>query len=279
MNYPGTLAFAIATGLAFSQPAVAASSSSSSITDFVVELFPAAGSAPTSISFSDGVNPYIYSFVYSGSNSSGNARYALPNDSITSQLGGATSTATVAGASPQYSGISLSASGSAISSGEQSTYQSVVYTNNFQFTLSPNTLAVFRAQANAVADTTLGYHPVIGSGEYAYASAYMQGSISSGTSSNNGSGSQSATAYYSYTCIGSVCSYGGTSSTASGSIGFALSNLTNSDAHGHLYLSADVYGYSNIASVPEPESWALMVAGLGLVGFAKRGMRLSKVAC
>ena len=48
-----------------------------------------------------------------------------------------------------------------------------------------------------------------------------------------------------------------------------LLNKTSSNGHIFAGSSADHFNFS-ITSVPEPETWALMIAGIGLVGFAMR---------
>jgi len=115
------------------------------------------------------------------------------------------------------------------------------------FTLSPMTLAVFSAYASAE----------IAGGIDASAN------VSLGTSGPGASGSgwQHSYAYIHLSDWGGIYSDSGTLTTS-------FLNLTGGDMAGNLYANA----YAS-APIPEPETYALMLAGLGLVGWMARRRR------
>jgi PEP-CTERM motif len=50
----------------------------------------------------------------------------------------------------------------------------------------------------------------------------------------------------------------------------AFTNLTGSNLVGQLERTVSVGGFSSVQAIPEPETYAMMVAGLGLLGFMLR---------
>ena len=63
-------------------------------------------------------------------------------------------------------------------------------------------------------------------------------------------------------------------STKSGTLQVSFANLSNGEITGKLsaYTAVDSYGF--IPAVPEPETYAMLLAGLGLMGFiARRRMK------
>lgn len=103
------------------------------------------------------------------------------------------------------------------------------------FALSPMTLVIFRANATVFASSSA----------IAFAALYIQGPGA------NGTGWQYSSSEF----------YG----TNSGTLTTSFLNMTNDNMFGDIGL----YGSAS-APVPEPENYALMLAGLGLVGWMAR---------
>jgi hypothetical protein len=57
-----------------------------------------------------------------------------------------------------------------------------------------------------------------------------------------------------------------------GTVSVVFDNPTDSVATGYLSAMAYAYGHSLAAPVPEPEGWAMLLAGLGVVGICRRRM-------
>lgn len=145
------------------------------------------------------------------------------------------------------------------------------------FVLSPNTVAVFTAQASAAAAANEGgvYRTLNWDGtpftsyygNAANASAYM---YVYGPAPGGGNGSQSANdsryAYVNSYWDGSAWVHA--ADAVSGPIGVSFSNLTGADMQGTFYIAVNswAYAYGDTVPVPEPGTWALMLAGLGVVG-------------
>jgi hypothetical protein len=121
--------------------------------------------------------------------------------------------------------------------------------NSGSFTLTGYGLALFMMDWSVE-----GIGTVNDSGEYTYAYASVDGfyndiSVTSG--------------YGAYTSINGIFA-------ASGSFFMAVQNISPNGTTGSLTAEASSYSQSPNAPVPEPETYALMLAGLGLVGFMAR---------
>jgi hypothetical protein len=137
------------------------------------------------------------------------------------------------------------------------------------FTLSAYTLVVFSAVANASATTTVGRSPW--GDEWAHASAFMN---VWGSAPGGNSGSQS-----SYASLDTSTNPRERGDTAQGiaisqnltdTLSGSFINYTAGDKVGYFQAGAGVYGYSSVQAIPEPETFAMMLAGLGLMGFMAR---------
>lgn len=155
------------------------------------------------------------------------------------------------GSSPYHFGASLTASGSASApvSGGNESFDSRAKTD-WQFVLSPYTMVIFMAQGTIAATATTGS---------ATESDGSTAGLSMRVSDNNGYLSQ----------VNRSSGFGGASFSDFLYVSFA--NLTGSAMTGYFSAETNVSGYSNVTPVPEPETWAMLLAGLGLVGgMAKR---------
>jgi hypothetical protein len=148
------------------------------------------------------------------------------------------------------------------------TGQVFIYTkdgSHSSFSLSANTLVTFSAVATISGSAQAGGSP---QGAHALArawfDAYGPGSFGGGFQSSND---------YAYQ---DVYDYGNSPQSFSESRTLRLSflNLTAGDMNGQMYAGVDVDGYSYAVPVPEPESYALLLAGLGLLGFIAKRKKL-----
>ncbi|ACB34604.1 hypothetical protein Lcho_2339 [Leptothrix cholodnii SP-6] len=168
---------------------------------------------------------------------------------------------------------SVSASGSAYSptAGGYASYSATAQVPNYwyssNFLLSANTILIVTANGAASAQNSVGYDGLTGSSENSYAqlSFNLSGSGPSGSGSQGASDSISLYNYYWY----------GTGAQSDARVmGGAFTNLSNVDLYGTLSLQATVSGDSSVVSlpapVPEPESYAMMLAGLGAIGAMAR---------
>lgn len=284
------LAAAAATALLAHAPAFAAASSSASLSNFTITLYDLnpADSVGPSITFA-GIS---YSYASSSVNDPfevendgyhlGTAAFDANSSSATTSLSGASASST-GGSQTTYSGSSatvvgsLSASGhtaGTTSPGNSSGYWSTSYWNAWYdttFSLSAHTLAVFSGTANTSAAVTHGY---TGTPYYDY--EYGQGSVSLSVSGVGASGSG---AQYSNDSLQSSVTnalvwdgsqYLPASDSKSGILSGTFLNQTSGNLTGNLWANANVDGYSYAAAVPEPETYAMMLAGLGAIGFMAR---------
>lgn len=125
------------------------------------------------------------------------------------------------------------------------------------FTLTANTVVSFSIGASAYIDTTV---PLNGQA-YSWATLNADGPSPDGLSlgTQHGSGSRLVFAQAS-----------GLPQSDYGTIYAVFLNATGGDMEGTLTASAQVSSSGFIAVVPEPESYAMMLAGLALMGFAAR---------
>ena len=130
------------------------------------------------------------------------------------------------------------------------------------FTLTPNSAVAFTLTANAFIDMAV---PLNGSA-YAWAGLSVSGTGINGTGSQLSSGQSLAWA-------------GGLGSPSSDpqTIQVSFSNWTNGYIAGTLSGFARVNKNGFIPAIPEPRTYAMMLAGLGLLGFVARRRKLVAV--
>ena len=276
-------------GLAAST-AQAASTASSSLSGFSVTLYSLPGGGAPSITWSSESSntSYGYASVYHGI-------VEFPLDRYAESFGASTFDALSVGATSAYaqaaasvsggnglnptSGTRLQASGSTIGSttpgGGTSTYfESLAatpdsyFTDGAAFTLSAKSFAVFSVNATAVTSVSAG----IGGDAFAEARAAIR---------VFGTGPSDPGSFISECACGSGLqevedsmlrqSYSvGDDHNAAESLVVIFTNNTNADKIGYFSAEVSVYGYSSVAVVPEPEGYAMLLAGLGLVAAVAR---------
>ena len=254
-------------------PVQAASFSSASLSDFRITLF--------DLNRADGITPRImFPEPYLGDNAetlvqddgnsgntgAGSARGAGPFE-VTVAVARSSARAAVAGTGPTNV-ISLTASGSALGTpvpGGSSFYTAFADAPFFSdFTVTANTMVSFSALAKVEAITTIGQD---GFGfEFANAAA---GLIARGPGPGGG-GSQftqdQVQILAASDCGPTSCS--GQRISDAGLVTVSFANLTGRNMMGVVDRGVVVGGFSSV--VPEPETYAMMVAGLGLLGFMLR---------
>lgn len=266
---------ALAVAALAAAPAFAASSSSASIGPMSLQLFdldPLDGVAP-SITFN--ISPYGYDTYVAASAYQSNpyaydwqggyfpGPWAL--NAVNAAAGVSQAAASIGGAG-MANGATLSASGSSgdftANTGDSATYtaEANVHPNRWygtSFTLTAKTLVLVSGNASVAADAA----PLGPSGYWDYAYAHVWLNVWGPGAS--GSGSQSA---YDDITVGGYA-YGVPFSLSDArSLGASFVNLTSSDMDGYFEVGASVTGITYANVVPEPETYALMLAGLLTVG-------------
>lgn len=136
---------------------------------------------------------------------------------------------------------------------------------HWSFELSANTLVMFQAQV-AVSVTTVGEGY-----QDAYASATLRvtdqwyGSESASTFTTL-SGQSSGYQNLERNKTVSIYDYAGGSNSFNGTVALTFTNETNASMTGFVGGNTYVSGYSGVTPVPEPHTWAMLFAGLGLLG-------------
>lgn len=280
-----------AVALAAAASANATSFASASIGPIQVQLIdlnPLDGVTST-ITFGSGISTYNYGYTYSNngadvSNSpslsgSGSVNANTANASISQSFIGGTAS------SLQGATVSTSGQASGSSTGAQSYYYGYITAPNYSsFTLSANTAVVFSALGTASAQTTVGYDAV--NYRYEYASSNVSlgvngtgpiGNTGNQSSSDSLSSSASHTYQSSYDPVTGAWTgytYVGQQASNSSVLSVSFMNFSSGDKSGTIYAQAYVNGYSNIAAaVPEPETYAMLLAGLGVIGAVARRRR------
>lgn len=287
------LALAGAIAVAFSTPTVAAVSASATISDLTITLYdlnPLDGIVPTitwaNVSASDPNFATYTNASVSGPYGASNTYNYMPigqGNSSSATIFNATANANIAGSlgSDSPSGqISASGTATASNSGWQgksfsASAQNYYYIGGSNFMLSANTAVVFQAKASTQASATVGYDAATGQSESASANASMivsgVGASGNGNQSSNDSTSSAIGNYYwGYP-------YTATNQSTSVVLAGAFVNTSAGNLSGVFQLGANVYGQTNvvalpssIAAVPEPESYAMFLAGFALIGAVAR---------
>ena len=198
----------------------------------------------------------------------GQGEYALVQTSNSSQyLSGAA--ALSGGGTLNTTTLSASASASSNGSVLNSVYASAM-TGQIGFTLSAMTGIVFQGDATAAAMTTVGYNGV--NSEFAYGTSQIL--VASYVNSQYKQWSSTDQTYASMQSVWNpvlgAWQYTGQTAANSGAIDLSYLNLTAVDSAATVTFSASANAGSFALAVPEPETYAMLMAGLVLLGVAKR---------
>jgi hypothetical protein len=278
----------------------AASTSSASLGPVSYQLFdlnPLDSVAPT-ITWStppDGYGNYTYANAYDNAAVNNQSTWAYGTNGFSNNASGvatalsaAQSSITSGGVVTSPTGVSLSANGHAngttgVAASDYSYYQAGSYAPYYYyyngFTLGANTAVVFTANATASASTSVGYQDGYG-GEYANAYAWLNvwGSQPSGNGGNQSSYSEvRANASYTSTWNEQTYQYFGQETFSSDTLSGAYVNLTGAEKIGNVQFGTQVDGISYVAAVPEPGTYAMLLAGLGLMGAIARRRKVKPV--
>ncbi|MDY0749073.1 PEP-CTERM sorting domain-containing protein [Paucibacter sp. R3-3] len=190
------------------------------------------------------------------------------NDSLQAPL--STSSATMVGANTVAGITSMLVSGSASSNslgyGEFGALAANYTSTNF--TLSPHTAITITVDATLNVQTTIGYDPVSGTGEFAssHALLVLDGHDIDGILIR----SQAYQPLYVDAAMDAYGNFTGAQQSWAGTLSVTYSNTSSQDLLGAFYGELDAGGSSIATPVPEPDSYALLAAGLGVMVWMTR---------
>ena len=272
------LTLAIASGLALADSTGAGAVTSVSYT--LIDLDPTDGVTP-SITFaspsSDYPGPYANGYVRASTpNEDIYREFTRQGATVLSSVSGGSSTAwsSASASATGAAGVgfaSLAVSGFALSDTHISgVYYAITNAPAAQFTLSANTEVLFTVTGWLTGNTTLGGDPDTGFVENGGAVLQLEtrGPSADGASTVYDREQAAAVAWYTVAADGTVS---GESQSWQGQLVSGYSNTTADAVDGRFAASLSVAGTSVVATpVPEPASYALILAGLAAVGAITR---------
>jgi hypothetical protein len=174
------------------------------------------------------------------------------------------------GGSGQPGGVSLSASGSLATFtgpdfGESASFQALAAGPDFSgsFTLTNNTVLVLKGTASASGHATAPNGGYFGNGFQASASMSVSGPAPGGGGFQT---SSDVVDVFGYAFFGS----GDVSQSQSRTLAVSFTNLSGGSLTGSLQTSVSASGYGYANAVPEPHTYAMLIAGLAAMGFVVR---------
>ena len=140
---------------------------------------------------------------------------------------------------------------------------------SFDFTLTPWTLVTFNAEAALRAHTTQGYNGSIGEYANTQAFAYVVADRGGAVEFHNLTATAFASAEFVVDPVTGAISFRGQTTTFSGDLSLSYANTSALEVIGS-YGASSSFDAASAFAVPEPGTWAMMCAGLGLIGVVAR---------